>query len=167
MEAVKFHVEILQKWKLFIQAMSAVLFTEFSSSGLALCSNFFVGLQVRFNASKRLLATLIFVIFQNIHSGSTQVALTMAAINIFFLVELFLYCAVGETIPSENDRLREAIYSLTEWHIYSPQLRRSLVMIIRQTEGPLYMRAFGFSAWECSLQNYLNVFLFGVFLIDS
>lgn len=82
------------------------------------------------------------------------------AIASYTVITLFIYCVVGEMVSDEFRNCCDVVYNSIEWDECSPQSRRYLVMIIRQTQQPLHLRSFGLGAWECSLENFMNVIYF-------
>lgn len=166
-EAVTLHLNILKAWKLLSNIMSPILFFEFSFAGYILCSSLF-GIASVSELNSCVISWRTFQkLLQGIDSGSTDKTLAAIFLATFNVGTLFMYCAVGEVVPSECAELSTTVYSSTEWYDKPPPARRHLVMFIRQAQQPLYLRGMELSVWECSLQNFTSVKKLDYRCIDS
>lgn len=138
------------------ETTSGIIFMEFSFSAYTLCTNLFGIVMVgadEGNTPAFPTESRTFLL-QSTNSGDVP---AFIVITLYILVMLFIYCAVGELVPTESAKFCEVVYNSTDWYDCPPGLRRHIVMIIRQAQQPLHLKGLGLMAYECSLENYTNV----------
>ena len=79
------------------------------------------------------------------------------SIAMYYLVTSLAFCVAGEMISTAYAKVGDAVYGSSAWYESSPRIRRQIVMIIRQSQQPNYLKGLGLNAWECSLENFTNV----------
>lgn len=70
---------------------------------------------------------------------------------------IYLLCYFSEVIDGHMQAIAEVIYTDSGWFDQSPKLRRHLLMIMRASQQPKFLSAFGLMVMTCSMENFTNV----------
>ncbi|XP_043503445.1 odorant receptor 13a-like [Polistes fuscatus] len=68
----------------------------------------------------------------------------------YVLIQLYLYCYVGERLLSESTDILQAVYDC-EWYNLTPKESKSLLMIMYRARSPLYLSAGKFCIFTLEL----------------
>ena len=144
------HNKVIHIWNLFTNTMRVVIFFDFTIS-----TSILVGFSLVSCVSTIMIS---FKQYHRIFLKKREMDVHAVATTLgFFGLTMFMYCALGQMVLNQCAMTSEELYSSCRWYAWPKPLQHNFLIIMKQMQQPLHIKAIGASSLECSLENYSNV----------